>query len=59
MDPLNPIKPPILNPSLPKRSGKKVKRREPSTGGDLQKQDNRDQERHTPASGDHQVDELA
>jgi hypothetical protein len=59
MDPLNPIKPTFLNPNLRNRSGKKVKRREPGTGGDLQKQDNLDQERHKPASGDHQVDELA
>ena len=59
MDPLNPIKPTLLNPRLPKRTGKKVKRREPGTGGDLQKPDNQDQERFKPASGNHQVDELA
>ncbi len=59
MDPLNPIKPTFLNPHLRNRSGKKAKRREPGTGGDLQKQDNLDREQPTPASGDHQVDELA
>lgn len=59
MDPLNPIKPTFLNPQPRSRPGKKVKRREPGTGGDLQKQDNQDRERHKPTSGEHQVDELA
>jgi len=59
MDPLNPIKPTIPNHHLRKNPAAKVKRREPGTGGDLQKQDNREQERPKPASGDHQVDELA
>lgn len=58
MDPLNPIKPAFPSPRV-RRPEEKVKRREPGTGGDLQKQDNRGRERPKPASGDHQVDELA
>ena len=58
MDPLNPIKPAYPSPRL-RRPEEKVKRREPGTGGGLQKQDNRGRERHKPASDDHQVDELA
>jgi len=58
MDPLNPIKPTFPSPNM-RSSGKKIKRREPGTGGDLRKQDNLERERKKPASGDHRVDELA
>ena len=58
MDPLNPVKPTFPSPRIRPSEGK-VKRREPGTGGNLRKQDNQGPERHKPASGDHQVDELA
>ncbi len=58
MDPLNPIKPAFPSPIV-RRPEDKVKRREPGTGGGLQKQDNPGGERHKPAPGDHQIDELA
>ncbi len=58
MDPLNPVNPTFPSPRT-QRPGKKVKRREPGTGGGLKKQDNQGPERHKPASGDHLVDELA
>jgi len=57
MDPLNPIRPTVPTPPVKPAPGK-VKRREPGTGGDLEKQDNQSPERRKPASGDHQVDEL-
>lgn len=58
MDPLNPIKPPLPSTRI-RRPEEKVKRREPGTSGDLQKQDNRGRKRINPTSDDHHVDELA
>ncbi len=58
MDPLNPINPTFPSPRI-RRPEEKVKRREPGTSGDLQKQDNRGRKRDYPASDDHHVDELA
>jgi hypothetical protein len=57
MDPLNPIKPSFPSPRIRPPEGK-VNRREPGTGKNLQRKDNKDGERHNPASDDHQIDEL-
>lgn len=57
MDPLNPIKPSLPSPRIRPTEGK-VNRREPGTGRNLKRKDNKDGERHNPASGDHQIDEL-
>ena len=57
MDPLNPIKPTIPAPAV-KRPDGKIKRREPGTGADQEKQDNQVRDRHNPKPDDHLVDEL-
>ncbi len=58
MEPLNPINPPLPGTRI-RRPERKVDRREPGTGGDLQKQDNASRKRRKPDPGEHQVDELA
>jgi len=58
MDPLSPIKPTFPSPRIRSPEGK-AKRREPGTGENRRKPDNNGRERHNPAPGDHQIDELA
>jgi hypothetical protein len=57
MNPLNPVNPTIPSPRV-RRPEEKVNRREPGTGGNLQKQDNSGRKPRKP-SGGHNVDELA
>jgi len=57
MNPLNPINPTPPSPRV-RRPEEKINRREPGTGGHLEKQDDR-RDKPTKPSGDHQVDELA
>lgn len=57
MNPLNPINPTVPSPRV-RRPEEKVKRRDPGTGGHLEKQDDPRKKPGKP-TGDHHVDELA